>query len=224
MNKILHLSNVTKEYNFIDGKIKVLNNINFDVKEGETVAIMGESGAGKSTLLNIIGLLDDKFTGEYFFDTSIINQMDTNAVDQLRHNKIGFVFQDFKLIKQLNVLDNVMLPLTYKNIKYPQAKELSLKFLEMVGLKKLSRQSPQKLSGGQKQRVSIARAMVTKPDLLIADEPTGALDSTTSKEIMSTIKNLTHINNTTVTLVTHDPQIAKQADKIVTLKDGKIIN
>lgn len=219
---MLELINVTKGFKFISGNSTILNSISLLVNEGEILAIMGASGAGKSTLLNIIGMFDRNYQGNYFFKNTDTTKLSNQAFDNLRHEKIGFIFQDFKLIHTLNVFDNVMVPMMYKKMAHSETKKLVMNSLQRVGMLQYSKQFPKQLSGGQKQRVAIARALVTEPELLIADEPTGALDTKTSNLIMEIIKTSSKDAKTTVVIVTHDPRVSEQADRIVYLQDGEL--
>ena len=201
--------------------LHVLKGINFSVSEGELVAIMGSSGSGKSTLLNIIGMLDNYDKGSYELDSILIKDLDETKAANYRNKFLGFVFQSFNLINYKSAVDNVILPLYYQGIKRKEREKTALDYLDNVGLKNWASHLPSELSGGQKQRVAIARAMVSKPKVLLADEPTGALDSNTSTEVMSLIQK---INNSgkTILVVTHEEDIAKMCKRIVKLKDGII--
>lgn len=202
--------------------LHVLKGINFSVSEGELVAIMGSSGSGKSTLLNIIGMLDNYDKGSYELDNILIKDLDETKAANYRNKFLGFVFQSFNLINYKSAVDNVILPLYYQGIKRKEREKTALDYLDNVGLKNWASHLPSELSGGQKQRVAIARAMVSKPKVLLADEPTGALDSNTSTEVMSLIQK---INNSgkTILVVTHEEDIAKMCKRIVKLKDGIIV-
>ena len=202
--------------------LHVLKGINFSVSEGELVAIMGSSGSGKSTLLNIIGMLDNYDKGSYELDNILIKDLDETKAANYRNKFLGFVFQSFNLINYKSAVDNVILPLYYQGIKRKEREKTALDYLDNVGLKNWASHLPSELSGGQKQRVAIARAMVSKPKVLLADEPTGALDSNTSAEVMSLIQK---INNSgkTILVVTHEEDIAKMCKRIVKLKDGIIV-
>ena len=202
--------------------LHVLKGINFSVSEGELVAIMGSSGSGKSTLLNIIGMLDNYDKGSYELDNILIKDLNETKAANYRNKFLGFVFQSFNLINYKSAVDNVILPLYYQGIKRKEREKTALDYLDNVGLKNWASHLPSELSGGQKQRVAIARAMVSKPKVLLADEPTGALDSNTSAEVMSLIQK---INNSgkTILVVTHEEDIAKMCKRIVKLKDGVIV-
>tara|TARA_B100000524_G_scaffold160218_1_gene81455 strand:- start:298 stop:951 length:654 start_codon:yes stop_codon:yes gene_type:complete len=203
--------------------LHVLKGINFSVSEGELVAIMGSSGSGKSTLLNIIGMLDNYDKGSYELDNILIKDLNETKAANYRNKFLGFVFQSFNLINYKSAVDNVILPLYYQGIKRKEREKTALDYLDNVGLKNWASHLPSELSGGQKQRVAIARAMVSKPKVLLADEPTGALDSSTSSDVMSLIQK---INNSgkTILVVTHEEDIAKMCKRIVRLKDGVIVD
>ena len=205
-----------------DSSLHVLKGIDLHVDKGEMVAIMGSSGSGKSTLLNIIGILDELDSGEYTLDGIEIKDLTEKKAAQYRNKFLGFVFQSFNLINYKSAVDNVILPLYYQGIKRIEREKTALDYLDNVGLKNWASHLPSELSGGQKQRVAIARAMVSKPKVLLADEPTGALDSNTSAEVMSLIQK---INNSgkTILVVTHEEDIAKMCKRIVKLKDGVIV-
>ena len=205
-----------------DNKLLALNNVDVTIKEGEFVSIMGSSGSGKSTLMNIIGCLDVPSNGDYFFRENNISNYSSNKLAELRNKDIGFIFQNFNLLPRLNALENVILPLLYSGKSSKERTNLALAALENVGLKDRTHHRPNQLSGGQQQRVSIARAIAGTPKLILADEPTGALDSNTSLEIM---KILNDLNKTgiTIVLVTHEDDIAKYGSRIIRMKDGKII-
>ncbi len=205
-----------------DNKLLALNNVDVAIKEGEFVSIMGSSGSGKSTLMNIIGCLDVPSNGDYFFRENNISNYSSNKLAELRNKDIGFIFQNFNLLPRLNALENVILPLLYSGKSSKERTKLALKALENVGLKERTHHRPNQLSGGQQQRVSIARAIAGTPKLILADEPTGALDSSTSLEIMKILNDLNK-SGITIVLVTHEDDIAKYGSRIIRMKDGKII-
>ena len=219
---MINIKDLHKSYNMGSNSLHVLKGINFSVNEGELVAIMGSSGSGKSTLLNIIGMLDNYDKGSYELDNILIKDLNETKAANYRNKFLGFVFQSFNLINYKSAIDNVILPLYYQGIKRKEREKTALDYLDNVGLKNWASHLPSELSGGQKQRVAIARAMVSKPKVLLADEPTGALDSNTSSEVMSLIQK---INNSgkTILVVTHEEDIAKMCKRIVKLKDGVIV-
>ncbi len=202
--------------------LHVLKGINFEVEEGELVAIMGSSGSGKSTLLNILGMLDNADEGEYILDQVPIENLDETKAANYRNKFLGFVFQSFNLINYKTALENVSLPLYYQGVKRKERQEVALDYLDRVGLKPWANHLPSELSGGQKQRVAIARAMASKPKVLLADEPTGALDTKTSYEVMELIQKINE-EGKTILVVTHEPDIAHMCKRIVMLKDGLIV-
>ena len=219
---MIKITDLHKSYKMGSNSLHVLKGINFDVEEGELVAIMGSSGSGKSTLLNILGMLDLLDKGSYDLDGVPIKDLDETKAANYRNKFLGFVFQSFNLINYKTALENVTLPLYYQGVKRKERETLALEYLDNVGLKEWATHLPSELSGGQKQRVAIARALVSKPKVLLADEPTGALDSTTSKEVMALIQEINK-NGKTILIVTHEEDIAKMCSRIVRLKDGIIV-
>lgn len=218
---IINMSGLCKYYTMGDEMIHALDNIDFAMKEGEFVSIVGPSGSGKSTLMNMIGLLDVPDEGTYILNDENVSELTDTQLARYRGQKIGFIFQSFNLLKKLNAYENVQVPLLYQGISGNKAKRLAYEYLEKVGLKGREKHLPSQLSGGQQQRVAIARALVTSPSIILADEPTGALDTKTGKEIMEI---LTQLNNKgqTIVLITHDIMIAKQAKRIIRITDGKL--
>ncbi len=219
---MLELKSLHKSYKMGYNYLHVLKGINFKVNEGELVAIMGSSGSGKSTLLNILGMLDSADKGSYFLDKIEIKNLDETKAAKYRNEFLGFVFQSFNLINYKNAVENVALPLYYRGISRKKRQTEALNFLQKVGLSNWSTHLPSELSGGQKQRVAIARALVSNPKVLLADEPTGALDSKTSNEVMSIIQKINN-EGKTILVVTHEEEIAKMCKRVVKLKDGLII-
>jgi putative ABC transport system ATP-binding protein len=219
---MIEIKNLHKSYKMGSNTLHVLKGINFSVEEGELVAIMGSSGSGKSTLLNILGMLDELDEGSYNLDGVPIKNLNETKAAQYRNKFLGFVFQSFNLINYKNALENVALPLYYQKVGRKERQEKALKYLEQVGLKEWATHLPSELSGGQKQRVAIARAMAAEPKVLLADEPTGALDSKTSYEVMDLIQKINDAGNT-ILVVTHEPDIANMCKRIVHLKDGVIV-
>lgn len=222
MPTMIEIKDLHKSYQMGSNALHVLKGLNFTVEEGELVAIMGSSGSGKSTLLNILGMLDVADDGEYWLDKVQIKNMNETKAAQYRNKFLGFIFQSFNLINYKTALENVALPLYYQGMGRKSRQEKALKYLEQVGLKDWSHHLPNELSGGQKQRVAIARAMVTEPKVLLADELTGALDSTTSFEVMELIQDINDLGNT-ILVVTHEDDIAHMCKRIVHLRDGIIV-
>lgn len=221
---MIDLTNVSKVYTTDTIETLALNKINLSVRNGEFLSVMGPSGSGKSTLLNVIGLLDKPTEGKIELEGEEINSKSEREIAKIRNQKIGFVFQSFHLINDLSVLDNVEIPLLYREISASRRKQLALEALENVGLTARTKHFPSQLSGGQKQRVAIARAIVGKPNLILADEPTGNLDSAMGNEIMKILHNLNQNEKTTIVMVTHDENIAKQTERIIRFFDGSKIN
>lgn len=218
---MIELKNICKSFRLGDEEIKALDNIDFNIEKGEFVSIIGPSGSGKSTLMNILGLLDVADSGEYILDDITIKNAKDNTLAEIRNQKIGFVFQNFNLLSKMNALENVCLPLMYRGMNSEKSKKLGYEYLEKVGLKGREKHLPNQLSGGQQQRVAIARALVGNPEIILADEPTGALDSKTSKEVIELLKKLNE-EGQTIILITHDTNVAKQAKRIVKISDGKL--
>ena len=221
MTPIIHLENIRKSYFMGKQELEVLKGISLDINKNEYVALMGPSGSGKSTLMNIIGCLDTATSGTYILNNMDVSQMEDNALAGVRNKEIGFVFQQFNLLPRLTALENVALTLVYAGIGKKQRTEKALKVLDMVNLSDRSHHRPNELSGGQSQRVAIARALVNDPAIILADEPTGNLDTKTSYEIMSIFGHI-HEQGNTVILVTHEEDIANHAHRVVRLRDGII--
>ena len=223
MEKMINIEDLNKIYKTGSIEVQALKNVNIEINHGEFIAIMGHSGSGKSTLMNIIGCLDRPTTGKYFLDGIEIDKQGSDELSLIRNKKIGFVFQAFNLIPRTNVLKNVELPMIYAKVKSKQRREKALELLEKVGLQDRTTHLPNELSGGQKQRVAIARALANNPPIILADEPTGNLDTNSSEEIMSIFRELNKDGNSII-VVTHEPEVAKYADRIIVFKDGTIIN
>jgi len=222
VKNLVVLKNITKAYKTGKVNYQVLKGIDLEVKEGEFLAIMGVSGSGKSTLLNIIGLLDKPDSGTYIFDNQEVSKLSKKELAEIRNKKIGFVFQAFHLIPWSTAFENVLMPLLYRGKIEKEDEERAKKLLIRLGLEKRINAKPSELSGGEQQRVAIARALITKPKLLLADEPTGNLDSKSSQEVMNIFKELNE-EGLTIIMVTHDPEIAKFAQKIKIIKDGVFV-
>lgn len=221
-NKLIHLENVERIYRVGETYVKALKDISHDIHKGDLLAIMGPSGSGKSTLMNIIGCLDKPTAGKYFLEGQEVSQMNKNQLASIRNKKIGFVFQNFNLLSRTTALENTELPLVYSDVSSKKAKELAMKSLAQVGLEGRELHKTNQLSGGEMQRVAIARALVNSPSLVLADEPTGNLDTKTGNEIMEVFTKLNKEKNITIVLVTHDPEVAVVAHKTIFLRDGEI--
>lgn len=223
MSPLIKLNNVTKIYQTGETALRALNDVSLSISEHEFVAIMGGSGSGKSTMMNILGLLDHPTSGSYFLSEKEVTSLNDDERAYIRNRKIGFIFQLFFLLPRLNAEQNVMLPLLYRGIAKKEAQEYALAMLEKVHIAHLHHHKPNQMSGGEQQRVAIARALVGDPSIILADEPTGALDSKTSQDLMKLFFSLYEKEKKTIAIVTHDPKVAKQCKRIITIEDGKII-
>lgn len=219
---MIELHNISKTYVTQYESLPVLKGVNLSIAQGEMVSIMGASGSGKSTLLNILGLLDCFDEGEYLIDGQSVSGLYDNERAMMRNRKFGFVFQSANLIPQMDLLDNVILPLTYRNMSERAMREKGMELLERFGLADWRRHYPNELSGGQKQRVAIARAIITEPKIILADEPTGQLDSTTTAAVMEILCEINRESKATLVIVTHEKAVAEAAGRIVQIKDGEI--
>lgn len=220
--EMLVLKNISKIYLTGDQEVRALDNVSLSVEEGEMVAIIGPSGSGKSTLMNMIGCLDTPSHGTYLLDGVEVSNMSENSLADIRNRKVGFIFQGFNLLSKMTALENVELPMIYRGVKTHERRERAIQALAAVGLEKRINHIPSKLSGGQQQRVAIARALAGDPPLILADEPTGNLDSKSGKEIIEVLKDLNDKGNTII-LITHDLSVAQEAKRIIKILDGKIV-
>ncbi|NJD03599.1 MAG: ABC transporter ATP-binding protein [Ruminiclostridium sp.] len=219
---MIKISNMCKVYKMGINVVNALNNVSLNIGKHEFVAIIGPSGSGKSTLMNMLGCLDMPTTGTYELDGKEVSELSDDQLAEIRNKKIGFIFQGFNLIQKLNAIENVELPLVYQGVGSKERRKRSIKALEVVGLGDRIHHKPNELSGGQQQRVAIARALVNDPPIILADEPTGNLDSKSGQEVIHTLKELHQCGNTII-LITHDPNIAAMAERVVRLQDGEII-
>jgi putative ABC transport system ATP-binding protein len=220
---MLMLQDIRKSYRIGPTEVEVLKGVTLEIQRGELIAIMGPSGCGKSTLMNIIGLLDRPTSGRFLIDGSEVSYADDDALSEIRNQRIGFVFQQYFLLSRLTAIENVELPLVYRGDAHRFTRERSMELLRRVGMEERAAHRPSELSGGQQQRVAIARALVGKPSLILADEPTGALDTQVGHEIMELFRTLNREDGITVVIITHDPGIAAQCDRSAVMQDGVIV-
>ncbi len=221
MGALIHIENMKKIYNPGENEVRALDGIDLDIEKGDLVAIVGHSGSGKSTLMNMLGCLDTPTSGKYVLDGQDVASMTDNQLADVRNKEIGFIFQGFNLISNLDAVGNVELPLVYRGVSKNERKQLAMEALKSVGLEDRMRHKPNEMSGGQQQRVAVARAVAAKPPIILADEPTGNLDTKSTQEILEILKEL-HRSGRTVIIITHDEEIASQAHRVIRILDGRI--
>ena len=221
MGALIHIENMKKIYNPGENEVRALDGIDLDIEKGDLVAIVGHSGSGKSTLMNMLGCLDTPTSGKYVLDGQDVASMTDNQLADVRNKEIGFIFQGFNLISNLDAVGNVELPLVYRGVSKNERKQLAMEALKSVGLEDRRKHKPNEMSGGQQQRVAVARAVAAKPPIILADEPTGNLDTKSTQEIMEILKEL-HRSGRTVIIITHDEEIASQAHRVIRILDGRI--
>ena len=225
MRRIISMRNIVKKY-FIDqpNELEILHGLDLEINEGEFTAIVGPSGSGKSTLMNIIGALDKPTSGSYELNGTDISQLDDSELSEIRNREIGFVFQNFNLISRTNAIENVELPMLYAGVGRKERRKRAEELLELVGMSDRADHNPNELSGGQKQRIAIARALINTPSIILADEPTGALDSSTGRMVMDIFHKLHKEEKKTIILITHSPELASETERILTINDGNIVS
>ena len=221
MGALIHIENMKKIYNPGENEVRALDGIDLDIEKGDLVAIVGHSGSGKSTLMNMLGCLDTPTSGKYVLDGQDVASMTDNQLADVRNKEIGFIFQGFNLISNLDAVENVELPLVYRGVSKNERKQLAMEALKSVGLEDRMKHKPNEMSGGQQQRVAVARAVAAKPPIILADAPTGNLDTKSTQEIMEILKEL-HRSGRTVIIITHDEEIASQAHRVIRILDGRI--
>ena len=221
MGALIHIENMKKIYNPGENEVRALDGIDLDIEKGDLVAIVGHSGSGKSTLMNMLGCLDTPTSGKYVLDGQDVASMTDNQLADVRNKEIGFIFQGFNLISNLDAVENVELPLVYRGVSKNERKQLAMEALKSVGLEDRMKHKPNEMSGGQQQRVAVAKAVAAKPPIILADEPTGNLDTKSTQEIMEILKEL-HRSGRTVIIITHDEEIASQAHRVIRILDGRI--
>lgn len=221
MEKVIEMRDIIKTFNIgKENELEILHGIDLDVYKGEFLSVVGQSGSGKSTLMNIIGLLDKQTAGTYFLDGNDMSLAKDEELSGIRNKKIGFVFQNFNLIPRISAMKNIELPMTYANVTKKEREERALELLELVDMAERKDHNPNELSGGQKQRVAIARALANNPDIILADEPTGALDTKTGRAVMDLFHKINKNQDSTIVLITHNRELAKETSRIVTMEDG----
>ena len=221
MGALIHIENMKKIYNPGENEVRALDGIDLDIERGDLVAIVGHSGSGKSTLMNMLGCLDTPTSGKYVLDGQDVASMTDNQLADVRNKEIGFIFQGFNLISNLDAVGNVELPLVYRGVSKSERKQIAMEALKSVGLEDRMKHKPNEMSGGQQQRVAVARAVAAKPPIILADEPTGNLDTKSTQEILEILKEL-HRSGRTVIIITHDEEIASQAHRVIRILDGRI--
>ena len=221
MGALIHIENMKKIYNPGENEVRALDGIDLDIEKGDLVAIVGHSGSGKSTLMNMLGCLDTPTSGKYVLDGQDVASMTDNQLADVRNKEIGFIFQGFNLISNLDAVGNVELPLVYRGVSKNERKQIAMEALKSVGLEDRMKHKPNEMSGGQQQRVAVARAVAAKPPIILADEPTGNLDTKSTQEILEILKEL-HRSGRTVIIITHDEEIASQAHRVIRILDGRI--
>jgi putative ABC transport system ATP-binding protein len=223
LSSLIKLENVSKIYRMGQNNVQALRAASFELQRGDMTAIVGTSGSGKSTLMNIIGFLDRPTSGRYLYDNKDVSSLSEDELADIRNQEIGFVFQSFFLLPRLTALQNVVLPLFYRGLPHEETKRLAQQMLEKIGVGHLANNRPNQLSGGQQQRVAIARALVGDPKVILADEPTGALDSDTGNEVMQLLSDLHRKENRTIVIITHDKDISRRCERVMTIKDGVLV-
>lgn len=223
MSGLIEMKNISKTYGKGANQVNALKNINLSIKKGEFISIVGTSGSGKSTFMNILGCLDSADSGKYIFDGCDVSEYSDNEISEIRNQKIGFIFQGFNLIPSMSAAENVELPLVYRHISRHKRRKIAIEALEKVSLSERINHKPSEMSGGQQQRVAIARAVASQPEIILADEPTGNLDSKSGKEVMEILENLNKCGRTII-LITHDMKIAESAPRIIKIDDGRIVS
>jgi putative ABC transport system ATP-binding protein len=224
MSAVVMVRDLVKIYPMLDHAVRALDGVGLSIEQGEFVAVMGPSGSGKSTFMHVVGMLDEPTSGEYYFEGRDVSQLTSDDRADMRSRRLGFVFQAYNLLARTSAVENVELPMVYAGVAPQVRREAALEALELVGLGHVANHQSNQLSGGQQQRVAIARALVNNPGLILADEPTGALDTKSSEDVMSLFRSLNEVHGITILLVTHEPDVAAHAKRIVTFRDGKVLS